>query len=214
MDELTIEIERRKWRIRRPSNLEEMWNALGDEDFGEDERLPYWVEVWPASVVLAGWLVEHQKFIRSMRCLDIGCGLGFTSLVAASLGAQVIGMDYEPEALLYARQNALVNNVVSNLLWVAADWRQPAFLSGSFPVIWAGDIVYEQRFIEPVASFISHCLHPEGRMWIAEPSRGVYKEFISHSKKEGLNSSRVRSVAITAPEGHQVSVNIWEIRKA
>ena len=67
-------------------------------EFTEDERLPYWTELWPSSLVLADWLYQRRESLRGQPCLDLGCGIGLTALVAQWLGANVIGMDYEPEA--------------------------------------------------------------------------------------------------------------------
>lgn len=213
MHELTIANEQKIWRIKRPANLEEMWSALGDEDFSDDERLPYWVEIWPASLALGKWLVEQGALLQGVPCLDVGCGLGFTSIVGASAGARVIGMDYEQEALTYAHKNALLNEVVHEPLWVVADWRYPAFQAGSFPLMWAGDIMYEKRFIEPVTSFIGHCLQSRGRMWIAEPNRAIYQDFVIHCCENGLVCTKLKEEPTTAFEGHEVTVNIWEVCK-
>lgn len=214
MQELTIPTFQKLWCIQRPGNLEELWDTLGDDDFGDDERLPYWVEVWPASLALGEWLTSQQLLIAGEPCLDIGCGLGFTGLVAAELGAHVVAMDYEPEALRYAHLNAFLNEVVTEPLWVVADWRYPAFQKEAFSFMWAGDIMYEQRFIQPVTECILHCLKPGGCMWVSEPSRAVYKDFLMYSTTNGLQCRKVHTVNTTAFEGHDVPVNIWEIRKS
>ncbi len=85
----------RQWTLLRPESLDVLWEAMTEEEFTEDERLPYWVELWPASLVLAEWLTLNRDRIRDRVCLDVGCGLGFTALVASRLGARVVGMDYE-----------------------------------------------------------------------------------------------------------------------
>lgn len=71
--------------------------------------------------------------------------IGLTALVAQWLGANVIGMDYEPEALRFARRNA-EHNAVPQPLWTVMDWRKPAVKRRSLRFIWGGDIMYEQRF--------------------------------------------------------------------
>ena len=79
--------------------------------------------------------------------------------------------------------------------------------------MWAGDIMYEKRFIEPVTSFIGHCLQPQGRMWIAEPNRAIYQDFVIHCGENGLVCTKLKQAPTTAFEGHEVTVNIWEVRK-
>ena len=102
----------RLWRLQRAADLESLWNAMLDDpqDF-EDERLPYWTELWPSSIALCRWLEERRAEIAGRPCLDLGCGLGLTAMVGQWLGAQVIGMDYEEEALRFASLNARHNGV-------------------------------------------------------------------------------------------------------
>ena len=78
----------RQWRLTRAADLEELWDAMtADPHNFEDERLPYWTELWPSSVALAGWLAARQEEIAGRVCLDLGCGLGLTALVGQWLGA-------------------------------------------------------------------------------------------------------------------------------
>ena len=214
----------RGWTIQRPTDLESLWDAIAsdnnDDAFGVDERLPYWVELWPSSMALAEWIMEHKERIAGKPCLDLGCGLGFTALVGALAGGQVTGFDYEPAALHYARINARMNGFSAfgangsgpvEPFWLVMDWRTPAVQKGSFPVIWAGDIMYEKRFTRPVAAFLHHALAPDGVMWLAEPGRGIYNDFVSALGDYGLCSRRRAERRATAFEGHTVGIRLWEI---
>ena len=55
--------------------------------------------------------------------------------------------------------------------FVQMDWRFPAVRQGAFDRLWAGDVMYEKRFIEPVAAFLDHALAVDGVAWVAEPDR-------------------------------------------
>ena len=135
----------RLWRRQRAADLETLWNAMLDDPQNfEDERLPYWTELWPSSIALCRWLEERRDEIAGRPCLDLGCGLGLTAMVGQWLGAQVIGMDYEEEALQFASLNARHNGVTSPL-WTVMDWRQPAVRPRSIFRLWGGDIMYEQH---------------------------------------------------------------------
>lgn len=125
----------RLWHIRR-ADMDKLWeNMAGSKE--QEARAPYWNEIWPSSLALAGWLAEMQDDIRGKVCLDMGCGLGFTALMGRWLGAEVIGMDYEAEALEYAGINGVLNSV-SGVRWEVMDWRAPTLpppaLTGSGPV--------------------------------------------------------------------------------
>lgn len=204
----------RDWTLHRPSNLEALWEAMTEDELSDDERLPYWVELWPASVVLADWMGERQRFIRGKRCIDMGCGLGLTAMAASLFDARVLAMDYEPEALLYARKNAAANGVPQPL-WTAMDWRRPAVAPQSFDCIWGGDIMYERRFVDPVLRFIRHALAPDGTVWMAEPNRDVYQYFRSALFHDGWTAKPVYTGRIPAiyEQPERVSVTLWEISR-
>lgn len=218
-DELRFTACGREWILRRAS-LEALWEHMDDESgplwkgWQEDERLPYWAELWPSSLALAAWLAEHRTDIAGKRCLDMGCGLGFTALAGRWLGAEVIGMDYDAEALRYARINAELN-AVEGVDWRRMDWREPELPAGGMDVIWAGDIVYERRFAEPIAAFLAYALTAGGRAWIAEPGRAVFACLPEVLPRHGLVCRRLRTTP-TLPLYRQdvpVPVSIWEITR-
>lgn len=204
----------RPWLLHRPLDLESLWEGISDDEFSDDERLPYWVELWPSSLALALWLEGNREALEGKTCLDLGCGLGFTAIVGRSLGARVLGLDYEEKALSYARRNAAANSLPSPL-WAVMDWRRPAVQAGSCHVIWGGDILYESRFARPVFNFIDHALTPEGVFWVAEPGRGAYELFMKLALDRDWRGACVqkRKVEALHVQKHPVSVNIWELRR-
>ena len=148
--EIAVNAAGRLWRLTRAADLEQLWDAMTDDPRNfEDERLPYWTELWPSSVALAGWLAERREEIAGRACLDLGCGLGLTALVGQWLGARVTAVDYEEDALRFARLNA-DRNAVAQPCWTVMDWRRPAVRARSMARIWGGDIMYEKRFVAPV----------------------------------------------------------------
>lgn len=212
LDRLEPELCGRRWIIERPADLETLWDEIGQEEFGDDERLPYWVELWPSSLALARWLHAHADDLRSRVCVDMGCGLGLTALVGSLLGARVAAFDYEFAPLRFAAGNAAANGVAQPL-WLQMDWRSPALAPGVADVVWAGDIVYERRFIEPVARFLDLVLAPGGVAWIAEPGRNIGPPFIDHVRGAGFCCERAETSRFEH-EGHGVRVHILEIRRA
>ena len=209
---LAFEACGRRWVLYRPADLETMWERLDSEEFLADERLPYWVVLWPSSLVLADWLVEHASSITGKICLDLGCGLGLTAMVGAIAGGKVLGLDYEKQALFYAMKNATVNESPP-VVWAAMDWRVPAVLPKTASFIWAGDIVYEKRFVEPVLHFLEYALADDGVVWISEPGRTIYNLFAEAVAASTLTAACVKSTTVQALEGHTVPVNIWEITR-
>ncbi len=213
--EIAVNAAGRLWRLTRAADLEQLWQAMTDDPRNfEDERLPYWTELWPSSVALAGWLAQRREEIAGRACLDLGCGLGLAALVGQWLGARVMGVDYEEEALRFARLNA-DRNAVAQPCWTVMDWRRPAVRARSMARIWGGDIMYEKRFVAPVLRFLEHALTPDGAVWIAEPGRSVYEAFLRALHNGGWQGRRVYSARV-APLYAQpvpVTVQVWEIRR-
>ena len=214
--DLCFEACGRAWRLRR-ADLEALWTSLNEDDpaWREDERLPYWAELWPSSLALAAWLADRRADIAGRVCLDVGCGLGFTALAGQWLGGRVMGMDYDAEALVYARHNAELN-AVPGVTWTVMDWRAPALQPGGVERAWAADIVYERRFAAPVAAFLAHILAPDGAAWIAEPGRVVFRALLDELPAHGLHFAQVRFAPTwpLTPQAVPVPVTIWEIRHA
>ncbi len=208
----------RDFELHRAADLEELWDAMTQQErvssFEDDERLPYWTELWPSSVALCGWLYEQRERIIGARCLDVGCGLGLTALVGQWLGGQVIAMDYEEDALHFAHKNALVNDIPQPL-WTTMDWRRPALQQASIDFLWGGDIMYERGFVHPVLNFIDYALAKNGVAWIAEPNRSVYEFFRAEILRRNWIAKRVYEAPIEAlyAQDVPVKVQVWELRR-
>ena len=204
----------RVWKLARSADLETLWTHMGEGALDEDERLPYWAELWPAGVALCSWLDRKRDAIRGHICVEMGCGLGLTALVAQWLGARVLAMDYEPEALCCARENAVCNQVASPL-WTVMDWRRPALAPRCARYLWGGDIMYETRFALPVLDFMEHVLAPCGCVWVAEPGRSVYDAFRGALHSRGWTGQCVYEQAVEAryAQSVPVTVRIWELTR-
>jgi predicted nicotinamide N-methyase len=204
----------RAWRLARSAALETLWERMGAGALDEDERLPYWTELWPAGIALCSWLFQRRDAICGHICVDMGCGLGLTAIVAQWLGARVLAMDYEPEALRYARENAAHNEVASPL-WTVMDWRRPALAPCCARYLWGGDIMYESRFASPLLDFMEYALAPGGRAWVAEPCRSVYDAFRSALHSRGWTGRCVHEQSVEAlyAQSVPVTVRVWELTR-
>jgi predicted nicotinamide N-methyase len=153
--------------LHRPASPE----ALIDETaFEQDEFLPYWAELWPASVALAGALPD----VTGLRVVELGCGLGVPSLVAAARGAEVTATDWAVDAIDLLRENAARNTL--DLRVEVRDWREP--WTERFDLVLAADVLYERRNVEPLLERLGE-LAPRalvglaGRPYEAEFLRGA-----------------------------------------
>jgi predicted nicotinamide N-methyase len=141
--------------LLRPTSPEAL---IDEEAFARDEFLPYWAELWPAATALA----EALPDVRGLRVVELGCGLGVVSLVAAAKGAVVTATDWAAEAIELLRRNAARNGLTVTA--EVRDWRAP--WDERFDVVLAADVLYERRNVEPVLDRF-HELAPEGLVALA-----------------------------------------------
>jgi predicted nicotinamide N-methyase len=134
-----IEVSGVTLTVDRPSSPEAL---IDEEAFAADEFLPYWAELWPAALALAEALPE----VDGLRVIELGCGLGVPSLVAAAKGAGVTATDWAEEAIELLRENARRNGLAVRA--VVHDWREP--LDERFDLVLAADVLYERRNVEPL----------------------------------------------------------------
>ncbi|MDP9286389.1 MAG: methyltransferase [Actinomycetota bacterium] len=132
---------------------------LDEGAFQHDEFLPYWAELWPAAIALAGALPER---LDGVRVVELGCGLGVPSLVSASRGAVVTATDWAEDAIELLARNAARNELT--LRAEMRDWRTP--WSERFDLVLAADVLYERRNVEPLLERLRE-LAPEALLGLA-----------------------------------------------
>ena len=142
-------------RLLRPDSPEAL---IDEEAFARDEFLPYWAELWPAATALA----EALPDVRGLRVVELGCGLGVTSLVAAAKGAEVTATDWATDAVELLRENAARNSLA--LRAEVRDWREP--WDERFDLALAADVLYERRNVEPLLDRLRE-LAPEALVGLA-----------------------------------------------
>lgn len=96
--------------ILQPADMEQYIQKLADES-AREIKLPMWVKIWPATVLLSHYISSLDPGPGDFRVLETGCGTGLAGLVAASRGFRVTLTDSSPEALLMARINILKNRL-------------------------------------------------------------------------------------------------------
>jgi predicted nicotinamide N-methyase len=117
-------------------------DLIDEEAFAQDEFLPYWAELWPAAHALAAALPD----VGGLRVVELGCGLGLPSLVAAARGANVTAADWATDAIDLLRENAARNGL--ELTAERRDWREP--WADAFDLALGADVLYERRNVEPL----------------------------------------------------------------
>ena len=151
-------------------------DELDPDEFQEDERLPYWAEIWPSAIGLGMHLFEHPADLKNP-VLELGCGTGVAGLAAARAGLTVHASDYEEDALAFAVHNARLNDVSERMIFRHLDWRKPA-LSDRYALLFGSDIVYDRPDHEPIMALLERMLVPGGTFLLSDPNRRPAGPFV------------------------------------
>jgi predicted nicotinamide N-methyase len=173
-------IDTRTFSILKPANADDL---IREEDFVLDERLPYWADVWPSSIILAEKLLELKGSGRT--ALELGCGVGLSTLAATSAGFDVLSTDYYEDALDVTRANVF-RNLGTLARTRLVDWRHFPEDLGRFDLVFASDVLYEKEYAELLPILLRRLLVPGGIALIADPGRVAAPVFVESCDTHGL----------------------------
>ena len=171
----------RDLRMLRPREAE----ALLDEGaFAEqDEFIAYWADLWPSARALAAAVAPRA--LRGRRVLELGCGLGLPSVVAALAGGRVLATDWAADALAFVAANAQRNDAQVETLRCAWADLEPLLARGPFDLVLAADVLYERRNVEPLLAALDALVAPRGEAWFADPGREPAQGFFERARDGG-----------------------------
>lgn len=177
---VSVDVAGESVSILKPRNSDDL---ISEADYVRDERLPYWADVWPSSVILATRLANDAGKGRSV--LELGCGLGIVSVAAMRAGFEVLATDYYEDALRFTRANGW-RNLQREPAARVVDWRAPPPDLGTFDMIVAADVLYEMTYAELVADVLASALAAKGVAIIADPGRVALDRFLEACTTRGL----------------------------
>ena len=158
------------------------WEQLRHEEGGAGRPIPYWARPWPSGLALAGSLVDEPVAVDA-RVLELGCGLGAPSIVAARSGATVLTTDGAADAVAFAAHALALNEVVADVAIV--DWaaQGEALVSlGPFDVVLAADVLYTRANVETALRLWPRLLGPDGVLRLADPQRAGTRNFLAAAR--------------------------------
>jgi len=149
--------------------------------------------VWPSSQVLARHMSNFA--IKGKRILEIGCGIGLTSLILNQRNADITATDYHPVAESFLKYNTVLNEGPV-IPFVRTAWDDELSELGEFDVIVGSDLLYEYEHAELLSQFINQHAKTVCEVIIVDPGRGQHARFSKMMVKLGYAHSQSKPAAI------------------
>ena len=180
------------------------WDELRHQEGAHGQPAPYWARMWPSGLALAD-VAAGRDDLDGARVIELGCGLGVPSIVAARAGASVLATDGSPDAVAYTAHNLAINDVTGDVAVV--DWRDSRALVDGAPwdIVLAADVLYLRHNVDALLRLLPQLVDPDGVVLLADPSRAGGRDFLA--------AARGTFSIGTQPDPERERVNVHELRR-
>ncbi|MBQ7606899.1 MAG: methyltransferase [Desulfovibrionaceae bacterium] len=173
--------------------------------------LPLWAKVWPGSLVLGRLLRKYEPNGKTM--LELGCGMGLVSLIAAHYGFSHIDCtDVNEQALLFARANILHNGLDDRITVSQLDLQVPTPNHADRPIydiIAASELLYLPELHTPILKFAAAHLAPSGLALFCTDRARRQKDFPKKAAK--YFNCQEGNIGIKTKDGDTVERHVYGI---
>jgi len=173
-------------RLEALKDFEGVLDFYAREHPAEVELIPYYGVLWPSGLALAEHIAGRFRSLAGVRAVELGCGLGLPSIVAARLGARVLATDFHPGNERLLRRNAELNGL--DIEYLPMRWESPPE-GRSFALVLGSDLVYERKSLGALAACAARLCAPGGRIVLSDPGRDNLQEAVSRIEGLGFASS-------------------------
>jgi 2-polyprenyl-3-methyl-5-hydroxy-6-metoxy-1,4-benzoquinol methylase len=105
-----------------------------------------------------------------LRILDVGCGEGEDSLLLASLGAKVTGIDISPAAVALAKERAQLSGLSGSTDFICSPLEQAPLPDKHFDVIWGDNVLHHVLpVLDESLRLLARVAKPGAKMLFIEP---------------------------------------------
>ena len=146
-------------------------------------------QLWPAGQILANAMSVIP--LKGRRILEIGCGLGLSSLVLQRRAADITASDHHPLADSFLKHNADLN-FLKRPTYVDLSWNKPHVTLGRFDLIIGSDILYERDHAQMLSELIIRHANPAAEIITTDPGRGVSAAFSRAMLAQGFRIEETR----------------------
>jgi|TARA_B110000091_G_scaffold212126_1_gene258158 predicted nicotinamide N-methyase len=189
----TIEFDKIDIHLRTLRNKQEF---LDDDDIAKklgisSAQWSLFGVVWPSSEVLAHFMFDYV--IRNKRILEIGCGIGLTSLMLNKRNADITATDYHPEVEGFLKKNTALNKD-KVIPFVRTNWADALSALGEFDLILGSDLLYEDEHAGLLSKFINQHSKTNCEVIIVDPGRGRHAPFSKMMVRLGYAHSQSQPI--------------------
>jgi predicted nicotinamide N-methyase len=190
--ELVVRLGGHNFRIRALSDLQQFADPHHfAERIGISSALwSLFGQVWPAGRVMAEAMSTYD--IGGKRILELGCGLGLSSLVLQRRRADITASDHHPLAEPFLRHNATQNHLLP-VVYRDLRWEIPDITLGRFDLIIGSDVLYESGHADQLAATVARHAMADTEILITDPGRGNSASFTRALSLQGYAVSEQRS---------------------
>jgi predicted nicotinamide N-methyase len=179
------------YRIRSLCNRRQYWDPDGRAERAgiSSATWPIFGVVWPAGIALAQEM-SHLTF-AGLKILEVGCGIGLSSLVLQRQGADITATDYHPLAEEFLRFNSDLNDLPP-IKFHNAPWAGPNPDLGRFDLIVGSDLLYERGHPALLSAFLACHTESAAQVILADPGRKRCGQFSSQMNAAGYSRTEQR----------------------
>lgn len=127
--------------------------------------------------------------ISGKRILEVGCGIGLSSLVLNQRNADISATDYHPEVKPFLEYNVILNQG-REIPFTRLGWDDGDLSMGTFDLIIGSDLLYEREHVNLLSNFILQHAKPTNEVIMVDPGRGHHARFSKRMVKMGYSHSQ------------------------
>ena len=177
-------------KIFQAETLDNIIDSIIFNKFTEDERFPYFLNIWDSGIHLFRFLTEEfdAKIFKNKKIVELGSGTGIVGISFLKLGGKVLFTDFESEALELCKLNANLNHF-KKIKTLMADWRNFPDLKFKADYITGSDLFYEKRMLQPLTDTSMKFLDRGAKFILADPSREYCSDYLRLMDDKGYKTS-------------------------
>ena len=190
-------------RLHLAVEVTPLWRATEESLARDGLPPPFWAFAWTGGQALARYLLDNPGIVAGRDVLDFGSGSGLVAIAAARAGAaRAAAAEIDPFAAAAIAANAALNGV--GIAVLTGDILHCE--TGSWAVVTAGDICYEQPMAERAVAWLRRRAARGALVLLGDPGR-------TYLPRAGLRE-RARYVVPTSREIEDCDRRdgvVWEV---